>query len=181
MPRMVDLDVIIEKAKMLAEEAPGLLSTLEAAGWTGASKITPFAPMVGPLTNLLSKLAGGDDGLTISGMPNLGPKGRGRLSYLRNARSYSDENVVSACERVTMGGFSQSKNVADTVNFTLRCMFPDVAPNQWNSNQTRRAIDKILEDDGMTEGTCDKLGDMINYALTHQVDSKSTTNQEHGE
>lgn len=165
MARMVDLDVIIEKAKMLAEEAPGLLSTLEAAGWAGASKITPFAPMVGPLTSLLSKLAGGDDGLTTAGMPNLGPKGKGRLNYLRNARMYKDEDVVKACEKVTMGGFAQSKSVADTVNYTLRCMFEDVPPNQWNAQQTRRAIDKILNDDGMTEGTCDKLGDMIYYAL----------------
>lgn len=164
----IDIDSWLAKGKILAEEAPALLSVAEAAGWTSAAKLSAFLPMATPVSNLLSRLAGSSDGLTESGMPDTGPRGRGRLSYLRSKNSFDDASVVSACESITMRGFPQSKPIADTVNYTLSLLYPDTIAGQWNTAQTRRAVDEILERDGLSEGLCDKLGDMIFYALNHK-------------
>lgn len=163
-----DLDEALSKVRTVAEEAPQLISLAEAAGWGGAAKLSALVPLAGPIAGLLTKLAGKSDGLTEAGMPDTGPRGKGRLSYLRQRRNFDDAAVVRACESITMRGFAQSKAIADTVNFTLSCMYPDTAAGKWSDEQTRAAIDKILDEDGLSEGVCDKLGDMIFYALSHR-------------
>lgn len=167
--RMVtfDLDAALAKFKVFAEEAPGLITVLQSI-WPGAASIGNFLPLASPVSQLLSKMVGTQDGLTLPGMPDTGPRGRGRLTYLRNSKSHSDEDVVKACEGIVNHGFTMSKGIADMVNYTLSCMYPDVEKSKWDSHQTRTAIDRILENDGLTEGVCDKLGDMINWALNNQ-------------
>lgn len=164
----IDIDSWLAKGKIVSEELPALLSVAEAAGWTGASKLSAFLPMATPVGNLLSRLAGNSNGLTAPGMPDTGPTGRGRLKYLQTKNSFDDNSVVAACESITMHGFPQSKMIADTVNFTLSCLYPDTPSGQWDNKQTRTAVDKILSDDGLSEGTCDRLGDLIYFALTHK-------------
>lgn len=167
-----DLDSLISKMKILSDEAPALLSVAEASGITGAGKLAAYAPMAAPIAAILSKLAGGDS-ISAPGMPDTGPRGRGRLSYLRNKSRFNNKEVVLACESITLAGLTQSKTIADTVNYTLACMYPGVPASSWDDAQTRSAIDQILEADGLSEGLCDKLGDMIYYHLTTQTAIKA--------
>lgn len=162
-----DLDNALAKLKTIADDGPQMLQMAEAAGWGGAAKVSPFLPMAAPLAMMLGKLLGGSDGLTNPSLPDTGPRGRGRLKYLREGSAFADADVVRACELVTTAGLPQSKTVAETINFTLRCMFPDTPRDKWTDAQQRAAIDRVLGDDGLAEGTCDKLGDMIYYALTN--------------
>jgi hypothetical protein len=167
-----DLDVLLGKAKLLSGELPGLLQAVQGLGYTGlANGIARYSPLLGPCMGLIDKLAGDSDGMSgsqLEGLPDTGPKGRGRLTYLRKKSQWTNEQVVAACNTVLGLGFSQSLGIENTLNYTLACMFPDgKVGNEWSDSQCRAAVDQVLEMDGLTEGTCDKFGDWIWYALNH--------------
>lgn len=163
-----DLDKMIAGAKILAEDGPGLINMLGAI-WPGAAKASTFAPMLTPLAAMADKFASinsADGGFRAT--VDTGPLGRGRLSYLKRKSSYSDEDVVWAVEQATSAGTPACNRVVDTINYTLKCMFKDVNDGDWTVQQNRAGIDQVLEMDGMSEGVCDRLGDMIMFCLKNK-------------
>lgn len=161
-----DLDKALAKGRIITEEAPNLLQMAEALGWAGASKVNGFLPMAEPLMKALGRLMGdGADGLSGAQLPETGPRGKGRLHYLLNKSAYDDASVVKAAELITTSGLPAAKSIVDQVHLICRAMFPGTPKGQWDDAQTRAAIDHILMEDGLPEGTCDKMGDLIHYAL----------------
>lgn len=177
-----DLDKALEYGKIIGEELPGIMPLLETLGIALPGGAAKYVPLVGhpQVQSLISRLAGGNtgvSGLSKPGMPNLGPLGKGRLSYLLSKNKgnqrddgtvYTDSDVVSAVQYVISDNFPMSPEVYTSVSFVMRTMFPD-AKGVFTDAMQRAAVDRIIEDDGMSRGTCDRLGDMIWFALNSET------------
>lgn len=176
-----DILLRINPAKIakLAGEVPGILELLTAQGVNVPAALNSAVPWAMMGGQLLSKYFGDEDfgEKAAEGLPDTGPLGRGRMQYLRSRRLFKDLDVVRACELATdeqigTGG----KKFTESVNYTLLLMYPNLEGG-FNDQQTRKAIDQVLEGDIVKPSTCDKIGDLIYFTLKHPDLLKTGTKQ----
>jgi len=168
MARMIsiDLDKVIAAGRELAAQLPSLIE----AGVPIPAALSQWMPMAAPVMGVLDKLAGSSEGQAWKGFPDAGQLGRGRNAYLRARKRYGDESVCAAYGKVIRTlkktGPDLAEQIEGILNYTLDMIAPDVESH--SAQQTRVALDRLLEGDGLPGDCADRLGDYIYYVLTHK-------------
>ncbi len=161
-----DLDKVIAAGREIASQLPALIE----AGVPIPQSLSAWMPMAAPVMGVLDKLAGSSSGQAWKGFPDAGALGRGRNAYLRAKKRYTDEAVCGAYGKVVRTlkrtGPDTAEQIEGILNYTLDMLYPETESH--SAQQTRVALDRLLEGDGLPGDSADRLGDYIHYVLTHK-------------
>lgn len=172
------LTLNLDKLLALGQAAPQILSNAQQAA---PGMVPPSLLKYGPLAGILAPLIGGlldagdddseDDGLTAPGLPDSGPRGRGRSAYIRSAHTFSDDEVRDAALSILSSPAVPPEGqarVGRALDYTLHVR------RQGNVNTAtpaamRAAVDTFLSSavSAVSDATAERFGDML--MLTLQV------------
>lgn len=164
----IDLDDLLDRIQDASSNAPSLIEQAAALGVNVPVSASKYLGLAGIGAQLFKKVIprGKGTGLEFDGMPDTGPIGRGRTSYIRNRSKFQDKDVVYALNSVmSVPGIKAAKEIEATLAMTMSIMNPGSEDTKSDS-QVRSAVDRILENEKLDSEVWEKFGDLIYFCLT---------------
>lgn len=151
----LDLDMIakiLRRVPLLADKVP---------------QLAPLAPWAELAAEGLSVVTGSDDEPLgeIPGLPAMGTPGKGRMTYLRQGRHFSDAEVAKAVNRTVAPRADESPAMAQVrgaLDFAMGDGDPDATPTD---AQLRKGFDSLVSSEALPPAVLDRLGDAVMFQL----------------